>query len=524
MVIVEIRAGLGNQFYQYALARCLAHKLNTELKLDLSYFSDSVRPGDEWIGRYRLGAFNIQENIAAPEEIARVKANGIIPPPLPNLENFQRDIYIQGNWMHDECCFVDIIDIIRKEFTLKNPLSATAQRWKEKILAAECSVCLHFRHGDYAYIPEYFNNRAAYPWSVIPPLEYYYICLKILRHCYGNLTAFVFSDNLRWVKKNLRLDIPVEFVEGCATDDEEFILMSLCKHDIIPHSTFSMCASSLNANPDKKIFHSVASPPETAQQFLDMAAENKIALPQGASWLDVPIDAAKEPNIDQKPYFSLLLAVDDDAATIQETLSTVLSQDYKYYEVIIIDNASIDGSDDICRQVAKTNDKVTFMGLYEKITPGAAYNMALNLAQGDFVMFLNGKDRLVDNALTLIYPINNRALLNIVNSVVWFREDADGDIDVDGRKFFVEFDAAFGDLKENLRAELDKPTILKILSDNVAPLATKIFKRKFLQDNNIRFNQKITDDAKLIFLTEAMLHAEEMFFTPEMFYVAPKNI
>ena len=234
MVIVNLSGGLGNQLFQYAVGRFLAHKLNTELKLDLSSAKVSLNPKGH--SNYRLGDFNITENFAAPEEIANVKANGIIPPPLPNLENFERDIYIQGHWMHDERYFVNIIDIIRQELTLKNPLHTNSAAWEKKILAAENSIALHIRHGDYLKV-EYIHIAGAIP------LAYYRTCVAELKKFCPNVTAFVFSDDLNWTRENLKLDVPTEFVADCESDNEEFYLMSLCKHIAIANSTFSWWAA-----------------------------------------------------------------------------------------------------------------------------------------------------------------------------------------------------------------------------------------------------------------------------------------
>ena len=158
MVIVKLSDGIGNQFFQYAVGRCIAHKLNTELKLDQSKIKVSNDLKPEGHRYYRLNAFNIQENFATPEEIKHVSENGIVPPPLPSLEDCKQDILIQGSWMMNEKYYEDIIDIIRKEFTLKNPLSSSATAWKQKILSAECSVSMHFRHGDYIYNPKFKNE------------------------------------------------------------------------------------------------------------------------------------------------------------------------------------------------------------------------------------------------------------------------------------------------------------------------------------------------------------------------------
>lgn len=193
--------GIGNQLYQYATGRRLAHKLNTELKLDLTQYTfDHMRP-------YILNLFNIKESIATPEEIAQLKQNSLLLGVeqenkyglfMPEVLNYPNNIWIHGYWQHEEY-FADITDILRQELMLKKPLSSAAQHWKEKILSAENSVSLHVRHGDFIYSPIAQNMPNFF---AIAPLEYYYECLNTLKREYKNLTLFIFSDDLQWCKES----------------------------------------------------------------------------------------------------------------------------------------------------------------------------------------------------------------------------------------------------------------------------------------------------------------------------------
>lgn len=74
MVIIRLMGCLGNQMFQYAAGRRLAHALGAELKLDISGFD-----GDK-LRTYTLWAFNIQEHFATDEEVAplTISKRGII--------------------------------------------------------------------------------------------------------------------------------------------------------------------------------------------------------------------------------------------------------------------------------------------------------------------------------------------------------------------------------------------------------------------------------------------------------------
>lgn len=516
MVIARLSGGLGNQFAQYVAGRLLAHKLNTELKLDIGGLRILHGEKPRFHAYYRLGAFNIHEVFATPEEIKRVRETGlIVSSPLPNLEELHGDIYMQGQWPRYEGAFIEIIDIVRREFTLKEPFSPIGESWRQKIISAECSVAMHFRHGDFAYNPNLISGDIKQrPWFNIMPLDYYYTCIDILKQRYSNLTAFVFSNNMSWVKDNLHLDVPIEFVEGGASDDEEFILMGLCKHMIKPSSSFSECAVSLNANPDKKIFAPASSTAAGVQQFLNqLTPAKKEAILNTKGWIRIPFDYYNQPEITMRPIFSLLLVVNDDAETISDTLDSLLGQDYKYYEVIIIDNASTDGSDKICRQAIASKKNVTYKRLRKKVNNATAWNRAFKIAQGYYVSFLKNFDQFITNALTSLYGINEYRQVDVIHMFAWLKEGS------------AQRDTRFKDEKRAVVMGTDGQAAAKLLLDGQINrfLGTKIYNREFLKDNGIKFDEHLADnEAEIFFQIEAFFKSKYFMHISNAFYVAPK--
>ena len=71
MIIIKLIGGLGNQLFQYSLGRSLSIKNNDVFKLDLSGFTkDNPRS-------YSLGHFNIVENLAKKEDVAKFNKKGL---------------------------------------------------------------------------------------------------------------------------------------------------------------------------------------------------------------------------------------------------------------------------------------------------------------------------------------------------------------------------------------------------------------------------------------------------------------
>src|SRR4051794_37133442 len=64
MIVARIMGGLGNQMFQYAAARRLAHARQTELRLDAEYFAGQSKR------QYALDGWRISGAIATPEELS----------------------------------------------------------------------------------------------------------------------------------------------------------------------------------------------------------------------------------------------------------------------------------------------------------------------------------------------------------------------------------------------------------------------------------------------------------------------
>jgi hypothetical protein len=158
------------------------------------------------------------------------------------------DIYLQGYWQSEKY-FKDISHIIRREFTLREPLSEASQQIAQKIKTSANSVSLHIRRGDY------ISNPTTNSVHGVCSLRYYQECVQVLNEKVGDVSLFVFSDDPVWVKENLSYKYSMIFVNhnGVEHAFEDMHLMSLCQHNIIANSSFSWWGAWLNNNPHKVV-------------------------------------------------------------------------------------------------------------------------------------------------------------------------------------------------------------------------------------------------------------------------------
>ena len=99
------------------------------------------------------------------------------------------------------------------------------------------------------------------------------------------------------------------------------------------------------------------------------------------------------------PLITIITVVYNNVSHLQKTLNSIYKQNYKNYELIVIDGGSKDGTLNI---IKKNSSKINFWisekdkGIYD------AFNKGLKFAKGDYVGFVNSDDILLPNALKIL--------------------------------------------------------------------------------------------------------------------------
>lgn len=238
MKIIRIKGGLGNQLFQYAYGRRLMLINKKEVIFDISFFEGSKQKKDT-TRPFLLDNFNIDNSV----KFENIKENRF-------SKSFKKIISkITGDYgfYQSEEYFKGIEEIICKEFTLKEPFSATARVFADKISNTKDSVSIHIRRGDYVL------DTKTNEYHGTCDLTYYEKTIEYIKQKNESPTFFIFSDDIEWVKENLKIDNAIFVSNPEVKDYEEMILMSKCSHNIIANSTFSWWGAWLNQNPDKII-------------------------------------------------------------------------------------------------------------------------------------------------------------------------------------------------------------------------------------------------------------------------------
>ncbi len=256
MIYMRIWGGLGNQMFQYAFIRAL--QLQNHEAVRLCFLPEQ---GKGTVRQYGLDRLNIQidrdrkaekaalflERHEAVKQTVKRFSNKMKPDSFieekevrycERLKHLRGNCYISG-FVQNEKYFKDCEEAIRRELRPKRRVKVPDEL--ERILDSSNTVSVHVRRTDYK---RYGNLLGR---------EYYERALKSMDARVENAFYLVFSDDISWVKRNLRFGSHVYFVnENRRLEDyEELFIMSRCRNHIIANSTFSWWGAWLNTDRDK---------------------------------------------------------------------------------------------------------------------------------------------------------------------------------------------------------------------------------------------------------------------------------
>ena len=94
------------------------------------------------------------------------------------------------------------------------------------------------------------------------------------------------------------------------------------------------------------------------------------------------------PGTDKKPLISVVTVVFNAAETIEETVQSVLNQNFDNFEYLIVDGASSDGT---LEKIEKYRNRLTLISEYDTGIYDAM-NKAVKLTKGSYVYFIGADD------------------------------------------------------------------------------------------------------------------------------------
>lgn len=182
---------------------------------------------------------------------------------------------------------------------------------------------------------------------------------------------------------------------------------------------------------------------------------------------------------------SVIMIVHNREQLVSNMIEDVLGQSFKDFEYIIIDNCSIDKSGEIVDRYALIDSRISVKHLSKDICIGAARNVGLYAAKGEYVAFVDDDDRIAEDYLQSLYELTEQGKYDI--SQCASEESREGIV-----RSFVQIDKK--EILTNREAVCELLQRRKIR----APLPSKLVRRKLFLKFPFR-EDTVHDDAHVVY-------------------------
>ena len=150
---------------------------------------------------------------------------------------------------------------------------------------------------------------------------------------------------------------------------------------------------------------------------------------------------------EEKPLISVCMLCYNHEKYVQQSIQSILNQSYSNWELIIVDNASTDFSQEIIKKLIKNNHRIKFYPLEINTFVSEGFNYAIKQCHGEYITILSADDYFeptkIETQLSFIQKNNSSFCSTWIKTVddfgnelldcnvaSWFNRDIDSQLDL----------------------------------------------------------------------------------------------
>lgn len=213
------------------------------------------------------------------------------------------------------------------------------------------------------------------------------------------------------------------------------------------------------------------------------------------------------------PVVSIIVPVYNAEQVLGRCIESVLKQDYKQFELILVNDGSKDNSGIICDKYASQDDRIRVI---HKLNTGVSdtRNTAITVAKGEFLQFLDSDDWITPDATRLLVSTAKEQQCDMVIS--------------DFYRVIGERVSPKGDIQENIL--LTREEFATHMMENPADfyygvLWNKLYRKSIIDKYQLSMDSEISWCEDFMFNMEYIRHANSVYVlhVPLYYYVKTKG-
>lgn len=197
---------------------------------------------------------------------------------------------------------------------------------------------------------------------------------------------------------------------------------------------------------------------------------------------------------------SIIIPVYNVECFLNQCVESVMSQSYSDWELLLIDDGSLDNSGIICDEYAKKDGRIR---VFHRKNSGvsAARNLGINKAKGEWVSFIDADDFIGESYFKgLLHPISEGINVDFIHG---------------GCMNYENGHATTINQQYELFVGTDKVRLFSLFRGLVV---SKLFKTDILKANKLLFDEKMKVAEDMAFTMDYLLFVKSYAFVPETSY------
>lgn len=193
---------------------------------------------------------------------------------------------------------------------------------------------------------------------------------------------------------------------------------------------------------------------------------------------------------------SIIVPVYKSEFTLKRCVDSLVNQDYKELEIILVDDGSPDKSGELCDRLA-LNDSRIFVIHQKNSGPSCARNLGIEHAKGDYLCFVDSDDYVDNTYISSFIDVLTDSTDLVIQGVNIL--DKNGAIT---RKVPTAKSYTAGRVLDGI-SDINKLSIFGFVYN-------KLYKSSIIKDNSIRFPIDLSISEDRIFALEYLKHVKEL--------------
>ncbi len=200
--------------------------------------------------------------------------------------------------------------------------------------------------------------------------------------------------------------------------------------------------------------------------------------------------------------FSVIVCAYNLEKIVSTSIESILMQTYKNFELIVVDDCSTDDTLKVLRKFEKKDPRVKVIANKKNSGPSISRNVAVEKAVGEYIVYLDGDDTLY----------NKETLKNVDKTI--------GKDGADVIYFGVQY--VGGSNKSYIPTAENSTKEARIVCDMHFPVASKVWRREFLNKNDIKFIGGMYYE-DMVYSIKAAILAEKLKYGEFPIYIYYRN-